>query len=144
MRLINTSCTAPRRPLALASQVHSVRVTAPAQAGSVGLLRERASALFAAWAMSADAQATAKLVISELLTNAVLHGHDVMTLAIARTGPTLEITVTDHGQPKTATAPTDPDEHGRGLAIVAAVTHDLQIDETPRGWRTQARMKLDS
>src|SRR4051812_36498964 len=119
MHLINTSCTAPRRLLALASQVHSVRVTAPAQAESVGLLRARASALFGAWAMSADAQTTAKLVISELLTNAVLHGHDVMTLAIARTGPTLEITVTDHGQPKTAIAPTDPDEHGRGLAIVA-------------------------
>ncbi|KQV13540.1 hypothetical protein ASC99_33595 [Kitasatospora sp. Root107] len=95
--------------------------------------------------MSADAQATAKLVISELLTNAVLHGHDVMTLAIACTGPTLEITVTDHGQPKTAIPPpSDPDEHGRGLAIVAAVTHDLQIDETPRGWRTRAHMKLHS
>ncbi|MFF3349667.1 ATP-binding protein [Streptomyces sp. NPDC002779] len=83
--------------------------------------------------MDADDRSTAELVISELLTNAALHGRGTMTPAIGRTGPTLEMSVTDHGQPKAAIPPAEPHEHGRGLAIVAAVTHDLRIDETPRG-----------
>ncbi|WP_454335155.1 ATP-binding protein [Streptomyces glaucescens] len=127
-----------------ACSVHSVRVTARAHAESVGILRERASTLFAAWAMSDDAQAAAELVISELLTNAVLHGRDTMTLAITRTGPTLDISVDDYGQITTMSPPCEPDEHGRGLAIVAAVSRDLQIVETPRGWRARARMNFDS
>ncbi|MGC0327284.1 anti-sigma regulatory factor (Ser/Thr protein kinase) [Streptomyces sp. SAI-170] len=143
MDLTSTARTAPRQLLYLASSVHSVRVTAPARAECVGLLRKRASALFAAWAMSDDAQAAAELVISELLTNAVLHGRGMMTLAITRTGPTLDISVDDHGQSERITPPCEPGEHGRGLAIVAAVSCGLQIDETPRGWRARARMNLE-
>ncbi|MFE6337544.1 ATP-binding protein [Streptomyces sp. NPDC057798] len=143
MYLISTSRTATPRSLAMASQVHRVRVTAPAHAASVGLLRRRASALLAAWALDADARTTAELVISELLTNAVLHGRGMMTLTITRTDPKLHLSVTDHGQPRTATPPAEPDEHGRGLAIVAAVTHDLRIDETPAGWCIRACMNLN-
>lgn len=121
-----------------------VTFTAPAQASSVRTLRSRASLLFAGWAMSPDEQGTAELVISELLTNAVMHGHDEMTLAIALTGSILEITVTDHGEPKSPTPPSDLDEHGRGLAIVAAVSRDLRVDEMDAGWRAQARIELES
>lgn len=92
--------------------------------------------------MSPDTQDTAALVISELLTNAVLHGRDKMTLAIVYTGPALEIVVTDHGKAKAANPPTDPDEHGRGLDIVAAITRDLQVEKTSHGWRTRAHMDL--
>jgi anti-sigma regulatory factor (Ser/Thr protein kinase) len=119
-------------------------VTAPTKAESVGLLRKRACVLFTAWAMSADDRAAAELVISELLTNAVLHGREVMTLAVTRAGPVLDISVTDHGQPHAATATRDPDEHGRGLSIVAALTQDLRIDQASQGWRVRVRMHLDS
>lgn len=142
MYLTSTARTAPCRTLCLASRVHSVRVTAPAQAESVSLLRRRASTLFAAWAMDADSQATAELVVSELLTNAVLHGRDTMTLAIARTCFTLDITVTDHGETKGTVPHAEPDEHGRGLEIVGALTRDFRVEQTPSGWRARARMDL--
>jgi len=127
-----------------ARRLRSVSITAPAKPRSVSLLRGRACVLFAGWAMSIDEQSTAELVISELLTNAVRHGHDEMTLVVARTDSTLEITVVDHGEAaETTAAAGDPDEHGRGLVIVAAVTRDLCIDETATGWRTLARIDLD-
>ncbi|WP_328665458.1 ATP-binding protein [Streptomyces sp. NBC_00322] len=136
--------TTPHTRVRPASGTCHVSITAPAQADSVATLRRRASMLFA-WAMSADERSTAALVISELLTNAVMHGHSEMTLVIALTGSVLEITVTDHGKPKTSsTPPSDADEHGRGLVIVSAVTRDVRIDETATGWRTRAVMDLAS
>ncbi|GGW74935.1 hypothetical protein GCM10010350_69620 [Streptomyces galilaeus] len=93
--------------------------------------------------MGAEDRATAGLVISELLTNAVLHGREVMTLAVTRAGRVLDISVTDHGRPGATTATCDPDEHGRGLSIVAAVAQDLRIEQAPQGWRVRVRMHLD-
>nr|WSY56242.1 ATP-binding protein [Streptomyces sp. NBC_00886] len=125
-------------------RLRSVSITASAKPRSVSLLRGRVCVLFAGWAMSTDEQGTAELVISELLTNAVRHGHDEMTLLVARTDSTLDITVVDHGEAaQTTAAVSDPDEHGRGLAIVAAVTRELCIDATATGWRTLARIDLD-
>lgn len=129
--------------LRMARRLRSVSITAPARPRSVGLLRRRACVLFSEWAMSVDEQSTAALVISELLTNAVQHGRDEMTLVVVRTGFALGITVVDHGEAAETAAGGDPDEHGRGLAIVTAVARDVCIDETATGWRTLARMDLD-
>ncbi|MFE3169235.1 ATP-binding protein [Streptomyces sp. NPDC059224] len=124
-------------------RVHSVSITAPAKPRSVGLLRSHVSVLFTGWVMTTDEQETAALVISELLTNAVRHGREEMTLLVARSGSTLDITVVDHGAMQATAAVSDRDEHGRGLAIVAAVTRELCIEESAMGWRTFARMDLD-
>lgn len=121
-----------------------ITLCAPAQPKSVGHLRKRASMIFSAWMLSTDETQAAELLISELLTNAVEHGRGEMTLAVARTASALEITVADHGEAARSTSPGDPDEHGRGLAIVAAIAQDLSIDKTPEGWRTLARMALQS
>lgn len=141
----STPETAPDTRGRLVPKICSVSITAQAEAGSVGLLRRRSSALFAGWAMSADGQSSAALVISELLTNAVMHGLDEMTLTIALMASELEITVTDHGKgpsPKNFSTPSDPDEHGRGLAIVAGLTRSLSIDQTVTGWCARARMDV--
>ncbi len=119
-------------------------ITAPAQAGSVRTLRSQASLLFNTWTLSEDEKDSAELVISELLTNSVLHGHREMTLAIGLTGSFLEITVTDHGERKSSFPPSNFDEHGRGLAIVAAVSRDVQTEERDTGWSTKARIELES
>ncbi|WP_020123973.1 ATP-binding protein [Streptomyces canus] len=128
----------------------ALRVTfqASARPESVGYLRKRASMIFAGWMLSTDEAQSAELVISELLTNAVEHGRADMTLAVTRAESGLEITVIDHGHAtksatKSATV-NDPDEHGRGLAIVAALTHNLSIDRAAEGWHILARIVLRS
>ncbi|MDH6581474.1 anti-sigma regulatory factor (Ser/Thr protein kinase) [Streptomyces sp. SAI-133] len=124
----------------------ALRVTlqASARPESVGYLRRRASMILAGWMLSTDEAQSAELVISELLTNAVEHGRADMTLAVARTASDLEITVIDHGHAAKSATINDPDEHGRGLAIVAALTHNLSIDRTADGWHTLARIVLGS
>ncbi|MFF9490348.1 ATP-binding protein [Streptomyces sp. NPDC014676] len=121
-----------------------ITLCAPARPKSVGCLRKRASMIFSGWMLGPQETQAAELVISELLTNAVEHGHGEMTLAVARTGSALEITVADHGPAARSTSFSDPDEHGRGLAIVAALAQDLSIDKTAGGWRALARLTLRS
>jgi anti-sigma regulatory factor (Ser/Thr protein kinase) len=79
-----------------------------------------------------EAQAwNAALVLSELLTNAILHSRSglpggTVTVTLEPTGSTLRITVRDdgpvHGRHASPRATGELDESGRGLRIVAAVS----------------------
>lgn len=66
---------------------------------------------------------TAKLLVSELVTNAVVHGAGDIDLAIARVPSLLRVEVTDAGaNPVRPLRDTHvDDEYGRGLHIVAAL-----------------------
>ncbi|MEV6011301.1 ATP-binding protein [Streptomyces sp. NPDC051976] len=95
----------------------------------VAAVRHRARGLMADWEIPPDAADDALLVISELATNAVVHALPPVVLRMWRLPadrgcPVLCIEVTDAGL-ATAPACTDdllPDEHGRGLSIVHALT----------------------
>ncbi|WP_411105599.1 ATP-binding protein [Streptomyces sp. cmx-4-9] len=87
------------------------------------LLRER----LAAWEVEAEPTATAELLLSELVTNAVRHarapqGRDI-GVRLARRDGVLRVEVSDAGPPVTLTPQVvaDEDERGRGLAIVSAL-----------------------
>jgi len=78
---------------------------------------------------------SACLVVSELVTNAILHdgtGGDI-DLSVALNADSVRLTVRDH----TPTAPQqqDPDlgQHGRGLTIVAGLSHALGVLPTTDG-----------
>lgn len=59
------------------------------------------------------------LVISELVTNAVLHGGGPVTVTLTSAAPDVIIEVTDRGRSDPARRhPGTDDEHGRGLDIV--------------------------
>jgi anti-sigma regulatory factor (Ser/Thr protein kinase) len=63
------------------------------------------------------------LLVSELVTNAVLHGAGPVVLEVVRQGSGVRVTVTDMASAG-AVVPRDAsarDEDGRGLAIVAAI-----------------------
>lgn len=65
----------------------------------------------------------ARLLTSELVTNAVVHGTGAVTLVVRCDGAALRVEVED-GDPTCPTPRTDPDtagENGRGLALVAAL-----------------------
>ncbi len=80
----------------------------------------------------------AALLVSELVTNAIVHGDGPIQLSVDRTGhhAVLRVEVADQGSglPNAQTVATDA-LSGRGLAIVAAVADRWGIQPTPTGKR---------
>ncbi len=96
---------------------------------AVAAVRHRARTVLADWDLSGDALDEALLVVSELITNAVVHALPpaVLHLGSSRVDGrrALHIEVTDGGAAPRPHRPLDdlePDEHGRGLGIVTALS----------------------
>ncbi|MEU9339731.1 ATP-binding protein [Streptomyces sp. NPDC048278] len=110
----------------------------PPVAGAVPDVRRRAGAVLAAWKVSPDVIEDALLIVSELLTNAIVHALPPAVLRLSWTHDaglgTLRIEVTDSGPARTAGQPPadiDPDEHGRGEEIVHALATRYGIHTRP-------------
>lgn len=97
---------------------------------AVATVRRRAHALLTDWGLPADSLEDALLVISELITNAILHALPPAVLRLCWSEiegrPVLRIEVTDGGSvPRPRRWPQEVaahDEHGRGLGIVTALS----------------------
>lgn len=70
-------------------------------------------------ALGEDAWRRARLLVSELATNAVRHGRGRIVLAIRATGRGLHVSVTDDGGGGRPTRRTPGDDGGFGLHLVA-------------------------
>ncbi|MEU6777254.1 ATP-binding protein [Streptomyces sp. NPDC046759] len=100
----------------------------PPVAGAVSAVRRRAAAVLADWSVSPDLKEDALLVVSELVTNAIVHARPPAVLRLSwvqgDSGRALRIEVTDAGPafpvPRSLIG-IDPDEHGRGETIVHAL-----------------------
>ncbi|MBL1097421.1 ATP-binding protein [Streptomyces sp. 205] len=97
--------------------------------GAVATVRHRARLLLDEWELPAECLDDALMVISELITNAVLHALPpaVLRLRSSETDGcrTLHIEVTDGGPAPRTERPDEeiePDEHGRGIGIVSALS----------------------
>lgn len=108
----------------------------PPVAGAVSAVRRRAGAVLAAWNVSPEILEDTLLVVSELLTNAVVHALPPAELRLSwvwRDGlGTLRVEVTDSGpafEAGEARDGIDPDEHGRGEQIVHALAtrHGMRV-----------------
>ncbi|MDI9888372.1 ATP-binding protein [Streptomyces sp. HNM0645] len=95
----------------------------------IAAVRRRAHALLAGWDLPTESLEVALLVISELITNAIVHALPPATLRLRcseNEGPrTLRIDVTDGGPSSQVWRPTgelESDEHGRGIGIVVALS----------------------
>ena len=76
----------------------------------------------------ASAQEDVLLVVSELVTNAVLHGSGPVTVTLNPAPPDLIITVTDRGGADPARRhPDGDDEYGRGLEIVEQLSTSWHV-----------------
>jgi len=93
----------------------------------VGEAREIARKTLADWGLIGLADEVT-LIVSELMTNAVIHARSRIKLTLAVNGTHLSGEITDHGPGWIPTAfPQIADvdsENGRGLGIVAALTHN--------------------
>ncbi|WP_432145997.1 ATP-binding protein [Streptomyces sp. bgisy084] len=110
--------------------------TLPAQEALVGCLRRIAADLLGRWHLSDDERDAAVLIVGELAANAALHGRSEMSLCLTLGPGTLRIAVGDHGDPAPPREPSatdDPDEHGRGLTLVHALSSRVDLRRDDRG-----------
>jgi anti-sigma regulatory factor (Ser/Thr protein kinase) len=76
----------------------------------------------------------AVLLVSELVTNSVLHGGPPVVVAVDCDGDTLQVRVRDGSRDlPTPRAADVGDEDGRGLALVQAMSSAWGIDPVPDG-----------
>ncbi|MGI5401170.1 ATP-binding protein [Streptomyces sp. CA-135486] len=98
----------------------------PHSPGAVAVVRRRVRAVLAEWGLSGDVTMDALLVVSELLTNALVHALPPATLRLSRVHVdgrrALRVEVTDAGRALPVRQPACPEEHGRGIAIVTALS----------------------
>jgi anti-sigma regulatory factor (Ser/Thr protein kinase) len=121
-----------------------IRLTLPACAENVVLIRHMVGALAQAIALPPTRSEDIKLAVTEACTNVVRHAYsgeqgtlDVAALADDRG---LEITITDHGD---GIRPHPPSEGGPGLGLplMAAIAYEFEIDQTRAGG-TRVRMSF--
>jgi anti-sigma regulatory factor (Ser/Thr protein kinase) len=111
---------------------------------AVPALRRFAGGVAGRWGVPAAVVDTARLVVSELVTNAVLHsGAPDVTVLLAHRGDGLSIEVADRGQwchrSAPRRAPEDEDAAcGRGLELVKGVSAWWRAVLTPAGSRIAA------
>ncbi|MFD8034874.1 ATP-binding protein [Streptomyces sp. NPDC059717] len=120
-------------------------VALPAEPASVCIARRWATDLLTLWGVGADALDTATLVISELAANAVRYGHAEMTIRLLQQTDRLYMCVTDSGGPPAShplVIPRELAEHGRGLAIIEALSETIEVTREPEGWRVGAVIRV--
>ena len=78
---------------------------------------------------------TAALLVSELVTNAIIHGRTAATIEAHRPGSELRVTVHDSNPslPPVGGQPSLSRESGRGLQIVSLLADDWGVEATDGG-----------
>ncbi|MFI6630757.1 ATP-binding protein [Nonomuraea fuscirosea] len=105
----------------------------PATPETASVARRLVRETLAAWGLPGLADDLA-LVVSEVVTNAVVHAKSAMTLSLHRQGWSVRGEVADHGPVWPTPLSARPnEEHGRGLAIVAAYSERWGVDPAPFG-----------
>lgn len=101
---------------------------------SAALARRFTYATCAEWNIDPERADAVALVVSELVTNAIVHAESRSTLRLRLAPTALRVEVVDHGagapNPRQAA---DDDEHGRGLLLVAAYADTWGIDPGGNG-----------
>ncbi|QYC40403.1 Histidine kinase-, DNA gyrase B-, and HSP90-like ATPase [Nonomuraea coxensis DSM 45129] len=105
----------------------------PAAPEAVATARRLVREALAVWGLSTLAD-DLTMVVSEVVTNAIVHAKSAVTLSLHRQGRSVRGEVADHSPVWPTPLPAGPDEeHGRGLAIVAAYSERWGVDPTPDG-----------
>ncbi len=112
-----------------------------AEARSVAQARRFARRTLEAWGAD-ELVDTASLVVSELMTNAVVHAGTAARLALGLQGHELRIEVEDghpgRALPMVPDQPSDTSEHGRGLVITTSLSSAWGVEYTPTTKRVWA------
>lgn len=109
----------------------------PALQTSVAEARRRVRARLLEWAFPPDVCDTAQLLVSELVTNAVVHTDtERVECRMQAMGRRVRIEVRDRGSQVSAPLPcwaSPDDEHGRGLLLVDTMSEEWGVDSDRHG-----------
>ena len=131
-----------QKPMQRSGNPQSKEITLPFEAMAARIARRHMHDLLdGCECFGADVAAAATLAVSELVTNAVLHGDPPLALSAGWTFATMRVEVSDGREPDPVTFPTTPTlpdpyaPDGRGLAIVAALSqrHGIRARGLPGG-----------
>jgi PAS domain S-box-containing protein len=118
----------------MASLVRSANL--PPDAASVGAARRLLTSLLRQEQADQELVDTAELLVSEVVTNAVLHARTVITLSV-RIGPGLLVQVTDSSPERPRSRSHDRESTGgRGLDLIEALAADYGVLTGPAGSKT--------
>lgn len=107
---------------------------------SVGEARRFVQACCRDWGLD-DADDATLLVVSELVTNALQHGAEPLTLFVGRRLDRLVVSVQDSSRDEGhVERPVDLSERGRGLMLVESLTHAWGQQTLPDGKRVWAEV----
>ncbi|MGA5134413.1 ATP-binding protein [Streptomyces olivoreticuli] len=112
---------------------HAFEVAFAPDPDRVAHIRRITMASMRHWAVPAPLAGDVVVVVSELVTNAIKHGHGTVGLRVRHTGNELRVEVTD-GNPAPARlqAAADDDVSGRGLFLVHALARGWGVSEDGR------------
>jgi anti-sigma regulatory factor (Ser/Thr protein kinase) len=118
-----------------------VELTLPSEPISASKARRFIRSTLTGWGLSSIADNT-ELMVSELVANAIEHGHGPVELRLLR-GPTLLCEVSDYSPavPVMREAATD-DDTGRGLYLINWLAHRWGSRLTPKGKIVWVELKL--
>ncbi len=117
--------------------------TFPASTSSVPAARVLVCRTLLQWGLH-EANDLAQMLVSELVTNAVLHARTEFTVAVRRIGERVRITVTDGSRslPQQRRYGSDSTT-GRGLRLVASLSADWGVDPDSGGKSVWFEVRAD-
>jgi anti-sigma regulatory factor (Ser/Thr protein kinase) len=101
---------------------------------SVGTARRQARSALSSWDTDERATDDVLLVLSELVTNAVLHAGDAQSVGLVLYDDRVRVEVADRSRAAPSPSGYGPDAHtGRGLALVRSMTIDWGVAHQAQG-----------
>ena len=116
-------------------EARSAAIDLPLDALAARRARRMVADMLGAWHLDGSGLLDdTQLIVSELVTNAYLHGASGIGLEMRMDGGELEVAVRDGSAvvPRPRSAAPDA-ESGRGLAILAAITDNWGVNQEPGG-----------
>ena len=112
---------------------------------SVGEARSWIDAFLAEREIEDTVRDDVQLVVSELVTNALMHGDGALVLRASITGAAVQVSVTDSGDELPEVLPLDPARiGGLGLIVVDRVASDWGVAPFPGGKTVWAALALST
>ncbi|WP_145502605.1 ATP-binding protein [Streptomyces sp. CFMR 7] len=116
-------------------------VAFPPRRSRVGEIRRRTACRLEAWEIPQQAAEEIVLAVSELVTNAVIHGEGTICLVVRLLDREVRVEVTDDSpQPARVTRAGPDDVSGRGMFLVAVLARYIEVSED--GYTTTAAFSL--